>query len=49
MTRRGEHTQTLEAKGQSGAMTLFNYDYLIEGSEKNESIKNRIYGNSNFL
>ena len=37
MTRRGEHTQTFEAKGQSGALTLFIYDYQIEGSEDEKS------------
>ena len=33
MKRRGEHTHTFEAKGQSGTLTLFIYDYQKEETE----------------
>lgn len=33
MKQRGEHTHTFEAKGQSGTLTLFIYDYQMEGKE----------------
>ncbi|MFR4988087.1 GNAT family N-acetyltransferase [Anaerotruncus colihominis] len=36
MKRRGEHTHTFEAKEQLGTLTLFIYDYQMEGS-KDES------------